>query len=228
MNMKNLVLSLLAISLLLFIFIWTSEKPEEKIVAEALWVSSSKTIVELAAETDVIVSVKVESVDPTRLFVQQLPVSAKPQDDYSEEPVWSGENEEIILPFTDTNFTILEVYKGDKTPGQLITVAQTGGLLPAESNWPGRLFEFSEDPLYKPGEEYILFLWDASGDRVHAPERELYLVMTPFARYRIEENGTVYNYSDTTNLSSGSGLPINIEELEKQITFALNTLAQDG
>lgn len=223
MKTRNLVLSFLTISLLLFMFVWVYEKPEEKIIAEAMWASSSKTIVDLAREADVIVRVQVESVAPTRLLVKELPISAKPQDDYSEEPVWSGENEEIVLPFTDTYLKILEVYKGDKVPGELITVAQTGGLLPEQDDQPSRLFELSEDPLYKLGEEYVLFLWDASGDEVHAPDRELYLVMTPFARYRIKRDGTVYNYSDATNLPAEFGFPANIEDLEKQIMSAIGS-----
>lgn len=231
MKTKHLILSFLTIGLLLYGAIWSyerTEETEEKVVAEAMWVSSSKTISDLAQEADVIVRVRVESVEPTRLLIKELPISAKPQDDNSEEPIWSGENEKIILPFTDTNLKIIEAYKGDQVSGEVITVSQTGGLIPAQSDQPARFFEFSEDPLYQPGEEYILFLWDASGDEIHAPDRELYLVMTPFARYRVVDNGTVYNYSHATNLSTELNLPLNIEDLENQIATVLNVLAEEN
>lgn len=227
MKTGKFVLSFLAVTVLFFALMTLRKEPEEKIVAEAMWVSSAQTIRDLTEEADVIVRVKVASIDPTRLLIEDLPISAKAQNDYSDEPILSGEYERNILPFTDTNFEVLEVYKGDNKLGDLVTVAQTGGLFPADagSERANRIFEFSEDPLYKLNEEYVLFLWDVSGDKVHAPDRELYLVMTPFARYRVKEDATVYNYSNTVDLSIGSNLPENIEALEEQILSALTVLS---
>jgi hypothetical protein len=219
---KNLTILLITIGLLFAGFLWpTDDKITENIVAEAMWVSSAKSIDDLASEADVIVHVRVETINETRLLVQNLPISAKLQGDTSDSPVSSGETEQITLPFTDTTFRIITVYKGENLPNDLITVSQTGGLLPSQGEFGERLFEFGEDPLYQVEEEYILFLWDASGDAIHAPNRELYLVMTPFARYRLSKDGSVHHYSELTHGPAELSLPTSLHELEQQIGLAM-------
>ncbi len=235
--MKTKYISILAFGVLLTgLLIFSSsfydqkevgENENEHIGAEALWASSSKTPFDLAKEVDLIVQVRAVSINPTRLIVNEFPVSAKPSDDLSEKVVPSGEVERHVLPFTDTNFEIAKVYSGDKTPGDIITIVQTGGMRPSANDQSRQLFEISGDPLYKVGEEYILFLKDASGDQVHSPDRELFIVMTPHARYRLKSDGSVFNYgtldhAHDQNEALEEIASLKLADLENQIQMALS------
>lgn len=77
-----------------------------------------------------------------------------------------------------------------------------------------------EDPLYKVGEEYILFLVDISGDHIHAPDRELYRIVNPFGRYGIDDEN-VLSYGEPLQPIE---LPTNIHELERQIEISIQEL----
>jgi hypothetical protein len=87
---------------------------------------------------------------------------------------------------------------------------QTGGMRPDN---PRSSIEVRDDPLYHPGEEYVLFLVDISGDPVQAPGRVLYRAVSPFGRYRIEGESVLSYGEDAKSL----GLPETIGELVAQI-----------
>ncbi|GIW61045.1 MAG: hypothetical protein KatS3mg087_2111 [Patescibacteria group bacterium] len=163
------------------------------------WVSKAIAVEELVLEADIIVRARVIEPPTTRVVQYELPV-------WDEQGNIVGTATSQIL-FSDTVFEVLEIYLGQ--PSHKITVMQTGGFDPSISRG---VEEIADDPLYKLGEEYILFLVDISGDHVHAPDRELYRIVNPFGRYRvIHEKVISYGQSETI------ALPTNITDLEFQI-----------
>ncbi len=165
------------------------------------WVSKAVAVEELVLEADVIVRARVIEPPTTRVVHYELPV-------WDEQGNIVGSATSQIL-FSDTIFEVLEIYLGK--PSYKITVMQTGGFDP---NISSGVEEIAEDPLYKLGEEYILFLVDISGDHVHAADRELYRIVNPFGRYRIVNEKVVsYGQSDKSIV-----LPTDITDLEFQIT----------
>ena len=173
------------------------------------WVSKAMTINELTSEADLVVQVRVIGEPVTRVIRHEL-------------SVW-GENNKIVgstvseTLFSDTVFEIIKTYRGKLQLN--ITVMQTGGFDPTVSS---SIEEVADDPLYKVGEEYILFLVDISGDKVQAPDRELYRIVNPFGRYRVDGEG-VFSYGE--NLASVSVNAIkNVSELEAQIEQAINLI----
>jgi hypothetical protein len=91
---------------------------------------------------------------------------------------------------------------------------QTGGLNPDTKAVQS---ETLDDPLYKVGEEYVLFLVDISGDPVQAPDRELYRIVNPYGRYKIDgQNVTSYGEN-----FEGIKLPTTLDELVAQIKETL-------
>ena len=170
------------------------------IYSSASWVSNAKTIRQLVLEADLIVRARVLEKPLTRVIHYELPV-------WDEEGHIVGSATSQVL-FSDTVFEVLETYAGDAL--SKIVVMQTGGFDPSISSG---IEEMPDDPLYRPGEEYILFLVEISGDKVHAPDRELYRVVNPFGRYKVEgENVLSYGQS-----KDSVTLPTAIEELEAQI-----------
>jgi hypothetical protein len=170
-----------------------------RIMSGADWVSNAVTANELVLESDIIVRVRVTKAPVARILTHKL-------------PVWD-ENNNIVgstlseILFSDTAFEIIKTYLGN--PPLNITVMQTGGY----NQKLNRIEEVMDDPLYKVGEEYVLFLVDISGDHVHAPDRELYRTVNPSGRYGI--NGeSVFSYGE--NLQSVQ-LPTMLSDLESQI-----------
>ncbi len=172
--------------------------------SSADWVSKAITVDQLVLESNIIVRARVSELPVTRIVRSEL-------------PVWN-EKEEIVglaideMPFSDTVFEVLEIYLGK--PPSKITVMQTGGSNPAN---PENTIEIADDPLYKVGEEYVLFLIDISGDPIQAPERELYRTVNPSGRYKIDGE-SVFSYGQNLELVS---LPTTMIDLEAHIQQAI-------
>ncbi len=182
-------------------FVATSDVTDLPLNASSVtWVSNAMTIDQLVLESDIVVRARVAEAPITRVISSEL-------------PVWD-ENGNIVdtiiseVFFSDTTFEVLKTYVGKVSTK--ILVMQTGGLDPTGLRG---IEEIADDPLYKIGEEYILFLVDISGDPVHAPDRQLYRIVNPFGRYRVDGT-TVSSYGQ--NLRSIQ-LPTDIGELENQI-----------
>jgi hypothetical protein len=185
-------------------YIASNTVPPEKIQASADWISSAVTIDELILEADLVVRVKVFATPVTRVLRHEL-------------PVWD-ENNNIVgttiseTLFSDTVFEVIKAYRGE--PPLNITVMQTGGYDPGVAN---RIVEVIDDPLYSFGEEYILFLVDISGDSVHALDRELYRIVNPYGRIRID-GASIISYGEDpvaqlSTISSATDLEVQIEQL---------------
>jgi hypothetical protein len=166
----------------------------------ALWTSSAATIADQAKEADLIVRVEVQSVDETRALI--IPIESSEKD---------------VVPFTDANLQILEVYKGAVPVGKTIKVMQTGGSLPETEIHPSMSLMLESDPLFIVGSEHILFLKDISGDAIHASERELYRIINPISRYDIQGD-TVLNHADIVERELPTRLDGLLEEI-KQATM---------
>lgn len=210
MNKKTMIFMVLAIGLLIAMVFFsgneninafpvvTAAPIVSRNISSATWVSNAKTIDELMSESDLVVRVRVSEAPITRVVSHEIPV-------WDENNNISGSTISKML-FSDTSFEIIKTYRGE--PRQSISVMQTGGFDPSVSN---SIEEVIDDPLYKVGEEYILFLVDISGDSVQAPNRELYRIVNPFGRYKI--NGrNVFSYGQDVR----PGV-LSISELEAQI-----------
>ena len=160
----------------------SSESPA---VGVADWASQAVTVADEVAEADLIVRAKVTDVNQVRKLRQVLPR-------YSSDGKIDGEGVNI-MPFTDSEMAVLEVYKGSVE--QEITVMQTGGALPAENGDPAMNLVTFDDPLFVAGSEHILFLTDISGDPVHSQGRKLYRAINPAGRYEIRGT-TVFSPSE--------------------------------
>lgn len=73
---------------------------------------------------------------------------------------------------------VLKVYSGQATPGQPLTLYQTGGRSDTD---PRPLFAL-ENPAYRQGERYVLLLESAG-------EEDLFRIIAPEGRYRIGQGG---------------------------------------
>ena len=180
-----------------------------RITSSASWVSTAETVSELALESDIIVRARVSGAPVTRVLRRELSVF-----DENNNIVGSTIYEAL---FSDTTFEITKTYLGE--PLLSIVVMQTGGFDPAKN----RVEEVIDDPLYKIGEEYVLFLVDISGDRVQAPDRELYVIVHPFGRYEIKGE-SVSSFGQNPTMDTFSVAP-NISDLESQIEKAISLLS---
>jgi hypothetical protein len=169
-------------------------------LSTARWVSQARTVDQLMAEADLVVKARVSEAPITRVVRNELPI----MDEKGKEIGFKVDE----LAFSDTVFEVVEVYSGKSS--SKITVMQTGGSIP--ENYNGQS-EMADDPLYKVGEEYVLFLVDISGDPVQAPGRELYRIVNPSGRYQIDGTN-VSSYGE--NIDSVR-LPATLDELEAQI-----------
>ncbi|MFZ5858591.1 MAG: hypothetical protein ACOYZ6_17320 [Chloroflexota bacterium] len=175
-----------------------------RISSSADWLSDAITINELMSESDLVVRARVFNVPITRVVRGELPV-------WDEQGKIVGSVVSEVL-FSDTLFEVLETYMG--TPLSTITIMQTGGYEPTVSKG---IEEMADDPLYKIGEVYVLFLVDISGDHVHAPNRALYRIVNPFGRYRVDDTNVVTYGQNPLRLIQ---LPTKLLELETQIEQA--------
>lgn len=168
----------------------------------ASWVSDAVTVSQLKKEADLVVKVRVINAPTTRIVRSELPMV----DEQGTEIIGTKIIDEMA--FSDTEFEVLEVYFGK--PLEKILVMQTGGMDPKN---PDLRSEMRDDPLYNIGEEYVLFLVDISGDPVQAPDRELYRIVNPYGRYKIEGQN-VNSYGEK---KEGVEVPMTLDELLTQI-----------
>ena len=171
----------------------------------ASWESTARTVAEVAKESDVIIYGRVIQEPVTRIVNFESPIV-----DESGTP--TGTTHTTSIAFADTLFEVVKPYQ-DNPPSQIL-VMQTGGILPS-----GETAQFSDDPLYRVGEEYILFLVDISGDKIHAPDRELYRIVSPAGRFLIAGNTATTFAEEYMNQQ----LPKTTGELERQITEAVSS-----
>ncbi|WKZ36958.1 MAG: hypothetical protein QY332_03345 [Anaerolineales bacterium] len=226
MNKSKLKISVSLIGALVITVFWLGQGNNEKFSAlptetnpanlpsndysVATWVSNAMSVDQVVLESDLVVKARVSEAPVSRVVRAEL-------------PVWD-ENGNIVgsaideMVFSDTVFEVLDTYIGKSSLE--IVVMQTGGFEPSISTG---VMQMADDPLYNLGEEYILFLNDISGDRVHARDRMLYITVNPFGRYRIDGEN-VFSYGQNL-ISHGQfsqlvQLPVNIIELEAQIKQA--------
>lgn len=169
--------------------------PIADFVSMAEWVSKASTIEELKSESQLVVKVRATSTKENRILRNELPMIE------GTKVVGTHVDE---LPFTDTTFDVLQVYQGQAQ--SKIIVMQTGGELRFTK------FEMNGDPLYKAGEEYVLFLVDISHDNIHANGRTLYRTVNPAGRYKISGNN-VNSFSEDQSASN----PKTLSDLEAKI-----------
>lgn len=141
--------------------------------AHAAWVSSAEAVSELTQEADLVVRVQALQNGEPRYLWSPAPARAERTDGRS------------TFVFTDTEVEVLEVYRGDAQVGDRLWTLQTGGDLVTRSGEISRM-ELAEDPIYRPGDEMVLFLIDVSSDPVHAKGRELYRAVNPNGRFQVE------------------------------------------
>jgi len=182
-----------------------SETPAFSGSSSASWESQARTVAEVAQESDLIIDGRVIQEPVTRMVNFESPIV-----DESGTP--TGTTHTTTIAFADTLFEVVKSYKGNP-PTQLL-VMQTGGKLPS-----GETAQFSDDPLYRVGEEYVLFLVDISGDKIHAPDRELYRIVSPAGRFLIDGN-TVTTFAEEY---MNQQLPKTTDELERQIAEAASS-----
>lgn len=218
---KNTVLILIAMTSAIISILFTLNKnsedflpvqqptktPAGKILSNAIWVSNAKTVDELITESDLIVMVRTASNPVTRTIDHEYYV-------FDENNIITGTQTSKTM-FSDTIFEIIKTYYGKRS--QFITVVQTGGYDPNLSN---KIEEVADDPLYKKGEIYVLFLVDISGDPIQAPNKELYRIINPFARYRISGE-QASSYGEKLDIKALK-LPTTLYDLEYQITSVLS------
>ncbi len=180
-------------------------------VAQAIWVDQGTTVAEMADQADLIVRVRVLNSE-TRELRSTLP-------QYSEDAETITGYVEDVMPFTDSQMEVLEVYKGSAE--ETITVMQTGGL-PGAVAADAIPLSIAGDPIFIVGSEHILFLVDITNDGVHSTGRKLYRTMNPFGRYEIKD-GILITPADVLpgNETIPSGLPTTLDELVEQIRQAV-------
>lgn len=223
MNKKRIIFIILIIGLLLSFVLFTRNDRFQVLsiatntpivsrnISNASWVSNAKTVDELILEADLVVRARVSNNPITRVVRHELSV-------LDENNVIVGTTISETL-FSDTVFEVIKIYRG--IPRKTISVMQTGGFDPTVSN---AIEEVMDDPFYKIGEEYILFLVDISGDSVQAPNSELYRIVNPFGRYKID-NETVATFGEYTSDASFDTIS-NITDLETQIQQAIEKISE--
>ena len=174
----------------------------------ASWASKASTIEQLKDESDLIVKARVMSPPVTKSISHEFPLK-------DEKGVNIGTKVDV-MPFSYTEFEVLQVYFGKDV--KKITVKQTGGSINGD---PKNRLQLPDDPLYKVGEEYVLFLKDRSGDGGKAPGLELYLTVNPFGRFAINGGGELSSHA--VKLDDGAPLPTSLDELERAINKTLKS-----
>jgi hypothetical protein len=176
-------------------------------VSSAMWVSRAVSVEEVMKEADLVVRARVREAPVAQVIRQELPLT----EFRNGTPVTVGSTTSEAV-FSDTVFDIVQVYTG-KAPNVLM-VMQTGGSQPGN---PRNITETSDDPLYKVGEEYVLFLVDISGDPIQAPGRSLYRIVNPSGRYRVTGNTVQFFAQELSEQQRARVMPSKLAELEAQI-----------
>lgn len=171
--------------------------------SSASWESPARTVAEAARESDIIVRARVIQEPVTRVLDFGAPIT-------NEDGTPTDAVHTTTIAFADTLVEVITTYKG--SPPNELLVMQTGGTLPS-----GQVAQLSDDPLYRVGDEYILFLVDISGDNVHAPDRELYRIVSPVGRFLINGD-TATTFAEEYMRQQ---LPTTTTQLERQVTEAV-------
>jgi hypothetical protein len=173
--------------------------------SKASWISSAQTIKELASEADAIVKVRITSTK-SRTLEQTLPTFAE------DGKTVIGELKDV-MPFTDSDAVVSEVFKGSITG--TITILQTGGLFVdgAKINPDEQFLVIDEDPIFGVGSDQILFLKDISKDPIHSKGRPLFVIINPNGRFEVKADGDLINFSDDKNESR----PTKVDSLGEQL-----------
>lgn len=211
--MKKTILAVLTLAL----FLTSCAKAKETEVAPVFtggsstveWASKATTIEELVLEADLVVRGRVIEAPVTRVV--------RIESSMVDENGGVIGTDVIKVLFSDTVFEVVKTYLGE-SPLQ-ITVMQTGGYDPTVSKG---VVDAADDPLYKVGEGYILFLVNVSGDHIHAPDRELYRIVNPFGRYGIDGE-TVFSYGQNSG-TDAAFVTSTIKDLEMQIEQIIDLL----
>lgn len=165
-------------------------------ITEASWAKHYDSIDELCSDPDIGL-IAIGEIDRIIDVVASDPVNAR----------WGP----VYLYYTDFNFIIERVLEGKDT--KEIIIRQTG----ADGKW-----EISDDPLFKPGEKYVLFL------REYEPGASCVLG-GPQGRFKILE-GRVYSMNyvlPPKTFFPSAGLDIDGVDLEtfiKDVMVQINTI----
>ena len=178
-------------------------------------VEDAKTVREQALRADLIVRVVVDSTE-NRVLSAKLPM-------YAEDAQTIIGYRESRTPFTDSTMEGLETFKGDSE--SMITVLQTGGKLDNGPTARSQAFAMFGDPIFKVGDEHILFLVDISGDGVHSVDRQLYRAVNTWGRYEIRGDGSLHGPEspDTIDGPILAQLPHTEEALLREIALSVPT-----
>lgn len=172
--------------------------------AHASWISNAETVAQQVMEADLVVRVQAVDRAPARHLWHPMPEGVE------------RVNGQGTFAFTDTQVELLEVYRGDAQVGDRLWIMQTGADLLTREGKLARL-ELAEDPLYRIGDEMVLFLVDISGDEVHAADRALYRTVNPSGRFQVE--GGLVSRADARAAEKGAGL--DLASLEGEIRDAI-------
>ncbi|MEM8932442.1 MAG: hypothetical protein AAGE94_14770 [Acidobacteriota bacterium] len=137
--------------------------------AHASWANGAETVIDLVRDSAIVVRAQAVDRGETRSFWQPAPNGAQ----------------RAPFVFTDTEIEVLEVFRGDVEVGDRLQVMQTGGEYTLK-NGTVNLVEMNDDPIYRFGDEMVLFLADISGDSVHAADRQLFRTVNPMGRFQVQ------------------------------------------
>lgn len=211
----NIIIATIFCSLLFGVVYSSIKAPNHssrKTSSTANWASSAATIADQMAETDLVVRVKVIGVKTRKFETNSLGDTAGSK---MNRPIAN------IMPFTDSEMQVLEVYKGEAE--KQITVMQTGGVLAANDGDPAIEMVIDDNPIFVVGDEHILFLVDISNDPIHAKGRQLYRPVNPAGRYLIQGASVFSPYEFSESVTP----PKTVDELLGQIKQA-STLSKSN
>lgn len=116
-------------------------------------------------------------------------------------------------PLTDSTIQVVEVLKGDIS--QELIVTQLGGELPSsKGGTPGKkaILEFSESPMLRVGDEYIIFLTVNQSSEEQGQGRK-YEMVGPTGQFRIVGR----QVENAMSIEDGLGLPTQLDALMTEI-----------
>lgn len=175
---------------------------DKSIVLAAHWAKHFTDLPSMARDSDAVIQGTVLRAMPVRFFADQ---------DIRSDQFIGG------IVFTDHVVRVDKVIKGNLSEGQEIILVQTGG------NYNGRTMQLEDDPLFERGEQAILFLKDISGDQVHAPDSQKFIVNgTPQARLKLVE-GRITPMTDDAFSQQFSGLPA--DDFVRRVAAAVSSAA---
>src|SRR5262245_30804837 len=152
--------------------------------------------------------------DMAKAVVQAEVVSVKADADLVV-PAAGEPTGEDRIPTQRVQMRVTKAHKGQVQPGQTLELFQVGGkLLPTAppdgkqgARVEAKVMILEGDPLYKPGEQYLLMLEDGP--------RGLLRPIAPEGRYRIERGGAVTAMVDNDATRTVQGRPL--AELERKL-----------